>query len=255
MAKTKISEWSATPADNTDISNINIAEGCSPANVNNAIRSVMAQVKDLQAGTSGDKLATAAGGTNLGSFTTNGAVYATSTSVLTTGTLPIASGGTNAITASAAATNLGLGTGDSPQFTAVNIGNATDTTITRVSAGVIAVEGNNVLLSSVEDQTITGGGIITSKDLGTKSSGTLTLDLGARALQYYINNGAHTLAPGSNAGSAIIDITNGASAGTITTSGWTKVSGDDFTTTNTNKFRCHCSVGNAGSLLVVQAMQ
>lgn len=63
MAKNKISEWSATPADNTDISNINIAEGCSPANVNNAIRSVMAQVKDLQAGTSGDTIPIAAGGT------------------------------------------------------------------------------------------------------------------------------------------------------------------------------------------------
>jgi hypothetical protein len=54
MAKTKISEFSATAADNTDISNINIAEGCSPANVNNAIRSLMALLKDQQAGTSGD---------------------------------------------------------------------------------------------------------------------------------------------------------------------------------------------------------
>jgi len=54
MAKTKISEYSATAASNTDISNINIAEGCSPANVNNAIRSVMAQLKDQQDGTSGD---------------------------------------------------------------------------------------------------------------------------------------------------------------------------------------------------------
>jgi microcystin-dependent protein len=54
MAKTKISEYSATSADNTDISNINIAEGCSPANLNNAVRTVMAQLKDQQAGTSGD---------------------------------------------------------------------------------------------------------------------------------------------------------------------------------------------------------
>jgi hypothetical protein len=45
-------------------------------------------------------------------------------------------------------TNLGLGTTDSPQFTAVNIGNASDTTVTRASAGVIAVEGSNVLLAS-----------------------------------------------------------------------------------------------------------
>ena len=54
MAKTKISEFSSTAADNTDITNINIAEGCSPANLNNAVRSLMALLKDQQAGTSGD---------------------------------------------------------------------------------------------------------------------------------------------------------------------------------------------------------
>jgi hypothetical protein len=43
-------------------------------------------------------------------------------------------------------TTLGLGTGDSPQFTAVNIGNASDTTVARVSAGVISVEGNTVAM-------------------------------------------------------------------------------------------------------------
>ena len=47
-----------------------------------------------------------------------------------------------------ARTSLGLGTGNSPEFTAVNIGHASDTTITKVSAGVIAVEGSNVLLAS-----------------------------------------------------------------------------------------------------------
>jgi hypothetical protein len=46
--------------------------------------------------------------------------------------------------ASAQRTTLGVGTGDSPQFAGINVGNATDTTITRVSAGVIAVEGNQV---------------------------------------------------------------------------------------------------------------
>jgi len=44
-------------------------------------------------------LPTANGGTNLTSFTSGGAVYATSTSVLTTGTLPVASGGTGTATA------------------------------------------------------------------------------------------------------------------------------------------------------------
>jgi len=54
MAKTKISEFSTTAADNTDITNINIAEGCSPANLNNAVRSLMALIKDQQTGSSGD---------------------------------------------------------------------------------------------------------------------------------------------------------------------------------------------------------
>ena len=66
---------------------------------------------------------------------------------------------------------------------------------------------------------------------------------------------AHILAPGSNAGGILLDITNGASAGAIATGGWTQVSGDLFTTTNGHKFRCHASVGQAGSLLIVQALQ
>ena len=62
--------------------------------------------------------------------------------------VPVTDGGTGASTAADAATNLGLGTGSSPQFTAINLGHASDTTITRVSAGVVAVEGSNVLLAS-----------------------------------------------------------------------------------------------------------
>jgi hypothetical protein len=74
MAKTKISEYSATSADNTDISNINIAEGCSPANVNNAIRTVMAQLKDQQAGTSGDPFTCAGTLTSSGTLAVTGAL-------------------------------------------------------------------------------------------------------------------------------------------------------------------------------------
>jgi hypothetical protein len=51
-------------------------------------------------------LPTANGGTNLTSFTSGGAMYATSTSVLTTGTLPLTAGGTGSITAPAALANL-----------------------------------------------------------------------------------------------------------------------------------------------------
>lgn len=47
-----------------------------------------------------------------------------------------------------ARTSLGLGTGNSPQFTAVNIGHASDTQLARVSAGVASIGGSNVLLAS-----------------------------------------------------------------------------------------------------------
>jgi hypothetical protein len=64
MAKNKISDYSATPANNTDINNIDIAEGCSPSGINNAIRELMADLKDWQAGSeSGQALAVVSGGT------------------------------------------------------------------------------------------------------------------------------------------------------------------------------------------------
>ena len=50
MAKTKISEYDTDPNNNTDVNGINIAENCSPANINNAIRQLMADLKDWQSG-------------------------------------------------------------------------------------------------------------------------------------------------------------------------------------------------------------
>jgi hypothetical protein len=73
MAKTKISEYSSTSAGaalNTDIANINIDEGCAPSGINNAIRALMAQVKDLQSGASGDTIPVLAGGTGAANVTT-----------------------------------------------------------------------------------------------------------------------------------------------------------------------------------------
>ena len=117
----------------------------------------------------------------------------------------------------------------------------------------------NRLQTNVENQgPITGGAEVTSKALGTAgvvSTGTQTLDMADRPMQHYQNNGAHILAPGTVNGACILDITNGVSAGAITVTGWTKVSGDPFTTTNAHKFRCRCVVGNAGSTLDVEAFQ
>jgi hypothetical protein len=54
MPKTKISEYSTTAGDNTDIQSIDIAEGCAPSGINDAIRTLMSHLKNFQSGTSAD---------------------------------------------------------------------------------------------------------------------------------------------------------------------------------------------------------
>jgi hypothetical protein len=85
MAKTKISEFSATAADNTDITNINIAEGCSPANVNNAIRSLMSLLKNQQDGSSGDPFTVAGTFNATGGFQLDGTAGASGQVLLSAG--------------------------------------------------------------------------------------------------------------------------------------------------------------------------
>lgn len=75
MPKNKVSEWSATPANNTDIGGINIAEGCAPSGINNAIRELMAQVKDMQSGTDTDNFTVG------GNLTVTGTATGTTASV------------------------------------------------------------------------------------------------------------------------------------------------------------------------------
>lgn len=75
MAKVKISEFDTNPDNNTDIDGINIAENCPPANINNAIRELMSQLKDFQVGNqASNQLAAAGGGTGLSSPGTSGNV-------------------------------------------------------------------------------------------------------------------------------------------------------------------------------------
>jgi len=79
-------------------------------------------------------IATTRGGTGLTSFTNGGAVYATSTSALTTGTLPVASGGTGLVTTPAnGALDIGNGTG----FTRTTLtGTANRITVTNGSGSI-----------------------------------------------------------------------------------------------------------------------
>jgi len=50
MPKTNITEYSSTPSSNTDINNINIDENCPASGLNNAIRELMAHLKNVDTG-------------------------------------------------------------------------------------------------------------------------------------------------------------------------------------------------------------
>jgi hypothetical protein len=53
MAKNAITDWDTAPSNNNDIAGINIAEGCPAGGINDAIRTVMAQVSTWLAGAAG----------------------------------------------------------------------------------------------------------------------------------------------------------------------------------------------------------
>jgi hypothetical protein len=96
-----------------------------------------------------------AGGTGAGTFTDGGVLLGSGTSaltamaVLTDGQMIVGDGTTDPVAESGATlrTSIGVGTGDSPQFTGIELGHANDTTIARSAAGAATVEGDTIILS------------------------------------------------------------------------------------------------------------
>jgi hypothetical protein len=86
MPKVKISEFDIDPANNTDINNINIAEGCAPSGINNAIRQLMSDLKEFQTGAGGDPFNGAVNGTVGATTPATGAFTTLSASSTVSGT-------------------------------------------------------------------------------------------------------------------------------------------------------------------------
>lgn len=103
--------------------------------------------------------------------------------------------------------------------------------------------------------TLTAGYAATPVDDGTKSSGTYTPAETTGSMRYIVNGGAFTLAPPTNNTTLIVQITNNASAGAITTSGFTKVTGTAPGTTNGDDFLAYITKINGFSHLHWQALQ
>ena len=108
------------------------------------------------------------------------------------------------LSASQARTVMGLATSDSPQFTGIELGHASDTTITRSAAGVLAVEGGvipkedraNAFTTTNTFAASSSGGVITATQSGSGQAALLRKDAaGAAAIALALGNNA-TLAAG-----------------------------------------------------------
>jgi hypothetical protein len=108
-------------------------------------------------------IATTRGGTGLTSFTSGGAVYATSTSALTTGTLPVASGGTGQTSYTNGQLLIGNTTGNT----------LTKATLTGTTNQVAVTNGSgSITLSTPQDLASSSNVQFGSFGVGTAASGT-----------------------------------------------------------------------------------
>lgn len=197
MPKTKISEFSSTPANNTDIDGINIAEGCPPSAINNAIRELMAQLKDQQAGLAGDN------------FTVGGDLTVTGSTTLGSA-LPIAQGGTGQTTASGAINALMPSqTSNSGKYLTTNGVSVSWGSITP-GTGTVSSVGLSTSLSGIviTNSPVTSAGTLgISGTLGVVSGGTGVASITAGAV--LIGNGT----------SAVSSISPGTSGQVLTSNG------------------------------------
>ena len=193
--------WVSAPNGGIGVSSV----GLSAPSIFTVTGSPVTSTGTLTLSYSGSPLPVANGGTGLTSFTSGGAVYATSTSALTTGTLPIASGGTNS-TATPTAGTVAYGTGTAIAYTSAGtagqalISNGTSTP----SWGTVLTSTNATLTGTTALRGSYGGGAITSNfaagdgALVSNTTGSYNTASGVSAL-YYNTTGYNNTASGMNA--------------------------------------------------------
>ena len=174
MAKNKISEWSSVAANNTDVGGINLGEGMLPSDVNNAMREMMAQIKDQQAGLDGDNFTVGGNLTVNGSSTFTGDIGLNNLTTTGNTTLGNAAGDTLTINGSTASIPNELNLDNAITVTRANFsvtGSIAGSTLTVSSVGSGVVRVGYVISGTG----VTAGTTITALGTGTGGAGTYTV--------------------------------------------------------------------------------
>jgi len=171
-----------------------------------------------------------------------------------------AAGADGVFSAIASQSEAETGTDNTKGMTALRVKQAVDSygiLATDIGTTVQAFDADTLKADTADE--LTAGFSSAAVDSGTKSSGTFTPSPDTGNFQHFTNGGAHTLGVPAKNCAMVLLMKNNSSAGTLTTSGYTKVDGDDLSTTNGDEFFLYITRYNDGSTsfsaLTVKALQ
>jgi len=238
MPITKISEYSATAASNTDINGIDIAEGCAPSGINDAIRTLMKQIKDLQAGTSGDTIPLTAGGTGATSASaartalglaigTNVQAYDQNlTTFVNVFTLPTADGSANQVLATNGSGTLAFAAAASGDVTTTGTQTLTNKTLTDPAIIGTILEDIFTITDGAAFEIDPGNGSIQLITLGASRTPKATNFANGESVVLMVDDGSAatlTWTDSTFGGSGVVWKTNAGAAPTLNTTGYTVI--------------------------------